>query len=196
MGANLDCCRHAPNEQKQMRLSSRSWENAPSPQKPKAAEEARQRRSRPSHQWAPIAHEITESAQNRIAHVARLEQELARRRQWILDRGDPDSGHRASVREEHITELKRIEKELQQQRLRLEAALQHVRTAAASRSSIGQGSSSLERAPDAPVGEGENRGRSCPTSATLEGAASETTGQISTYEIPQFSLIRRDDDRE
>ena len=147
-------------------------------------------------------HEIdtTDSTANRIALVEKLELELARRRHWILDRSDPDISHSGRVREQHIAELRRIEKELQQQRRKVEAALQHARTAAASRSSVVQRAISHGSATDTPVGLGQDRGSRWPEYATFEGAVSgtaKTTGQSSTrdFEVPQFSLTAKDADR-
>ena len=71
---------------------------------------------------------------SRLVVVTRLEEELARRRRWLVAVMSKEGGRQEPSLEEHVSALNQIEEELADQRRRLETALQHVRTVAASHS--------------------------------------------------------------
>ena len=77
---------------------------------------------------------------SRLVVVSRLEEELARRRRWLVAVMSKEGERRQEPSlEEHVSALNQIEEELADQRRKLETALQHVRTVAASHSNVQTG---------------------------------------------------------
>lgn len=174
--SDLDCCRLSPSERQQMRLG-KTWVVAEA--RDPSAGEANKSKSREQLvcrvRASAAGHKIItkeESVAGRLDQVSRLEEELVRRRRWLVSVMSRDGERQQGPSlHEHLSELNRIEEDLSDQRRRLEDALKHVRSVAASHS-CGQ------------TGGGE------PHKADAYASSDKSDAELETEDAPAHSTVR------